>query len=71
MNYKLRSVHGLRQTLPVEQICLVEGELRMGERGFKKTLLAGGEVIEANDAVPCGEQAINHMTADKTGCAGN
>src|ERR1700733_11517436 len=71
MNHKFRALHRLSQTLPVEQVSLVETKLRMSPRAFQKPRLSSRHVIEPYDAVACREQAVDHVTAYKAGCSGN
>jgi hypothetical protein len=71
MNYQFRAFHRLRQTLPVEQLCLMKSKLRMRQGTLQKASLSGRHIIEPDDAVARGQQAVDHVTADKACSAGD
>ena len=43
----------------------MKSETRIGECPFEKTPLAGGHIVVTDDVVSRGEEAIDHMAADK------
>ena len=43
----------------------------MRQRAFQKSLLSGRHIIEPDDAVARGKQAVDHVTADKARRAGD
>jgi hypothetical protein len=49
----------------------MESEVGMMQGRFKKSTLAGRQIIEPHYAVAGGEQTINHVAADEAGGAGN
>ena len=46
-------------------------EARMPRDGLEIGFATGEEVVEANDLVPIGEQALTEMRADETSATGN
>jgi hypothetical protein len=71
MNHHFRALHRRHQSCPVEQVCLMKSELRMRQSTFQKPPLSGRHIIEPNNAVPGGEQSVDHVTANKARSAGN
>lgn len=69
--HQIYSLHCRDERLAIEKVCLVQNEIRIGECVLQKAPLSGREVIETDDTVARGKKTINHMTADKAGCAGD
>src|SRR5882672_11647928 len=65
MKHQLGALHRLRQALAVEQVGFFKRELRMSDCSFQKSPLPSREIVEPDDAVTCGEQPINHVTANE------
>src|SRR5580700_5541054 len=65
MNHQFGTLNRFRQHLSIKQVRLMKRKLRMYQSVFQKTSLPGRHIVEPNDAVACGEQAVGHVTADK------
>ena len=68
---EVRARHGARDGVEIQQVALDEAEARIGLRTFEKAPESGGEVVEAGDFVPSGQQAVHQVAADESRGAGN
>src|ERR1017187_3669649 len=53
VDHEFRTLHRPSQTVPVEQVCLLEHELRMAHGTFQEPPLSRRHVVEPNHAVSC------------------
>ena len=51
MEHEVRTGHGARDGVEVQQVALDEAEARMGLRTLEKAPESGGEVVERRDVV--------------------
>jgi hypothetical protein len=71
MNHQFRAFDRLRQAGPVEQVCLMKTKFRVPQSSFEKLAMSGRHIIEPNDAMARGEQAVDHVTGNKARRAGD
>ncbi len=58
--------HRLGERRQIKVVAFDKFEAGIFQRIFHKSLLAGGEIVPANDGFSIGEQAVNQTAADKT-----
>jgi hypothetical protein len=63
--------HGLPERRGVEEIAFDHPEPGIGRGILEKTLESRREVVEADDVIALGEQAVHEGAADETGRAGD
>ena len=71
MKHKPGVLHGAIERSGIEQIAVLQAESRRAQGRFEELDLSGGEIIEAGDLMPVGEQTVHEVTADESRRAGD
>src|SRR5262249_20236058 len=71
VEHEVRTPHGFGECGEIEQVAAHQTEGRRLCGGLQEFGLTGGEVVEADDLMTIGEQAVYEVTADKAGGSGD
>jgi hypothetical protein len=67
MHDEFGTLHRFGEGRPVEQVSLVQGELRMIHCAGKESPLSGRKIVKPGNAMTGGEKAVGHAATDESG----